>query len=206
MITGFTPMNNISEAEGKIRSGISSGNMFVITTEENPDHTIGVFEIYFQKRSITHGEKQEYRICYFLHKNFRGKGYMTEVVKSMKRYLFMERQADTLIISIFPRNDASRRVAIKNGFIFKNLERKCSVTGCGEIVDLEVYILEKEEYLNPGKQHKKHPSNGWKSRNGLIAMVFYTPSPVMPLFSLLQGMEYSEFMKIFKPKDLAWRK
>lgn len=38
---------------------------------------------------------------------------MTEVVKSMKRYLFMERQADTLIISIFPRNDASRRVAIK---------------------------------------------------------------------------------------------
>lgn len=49
MMTGFTPMNNISEAEGKIRSGISSGNMFVITTEENPDHTIGVFEIYFQK-------------------------------------------------------------------------------------------------------------------------------------------------------------
>lgn len=173
MITGFTPMNNISEAEGKIRSGISSGNMFVITTEENPDHTIGVFEIYFQKRSITHGEKQEYRICYFLHKNFRGKGYMTEVVKSMKRYLFMERQADTLIISIFPRNDASRRVAIKNGFIFKNLERKCSVTGCGEIVDLEVYILEKEEYLNPGKQHKKASiqwmeKQKWINSNGIL--------------------------------------
>ncbi|MEQ3146300.1 GNAT family N-acetyltransferase [Phocaeicola coprocola] len=127
MITGFTPMNNISEAEGKIRGGISSGNMFVITTEENPNHTIGVFEIDFQKISTIHGEKQEYTICYFLHKNFRGKGYMTEVVKSMKRYLFMERQADTLIISIFPRDDASRRVAIKNGFIFKALERKCGM-------------------------------------------------------------------------------
>mgnify|MGYP001238948055 CR=1 FL=1 len=58
---------------------------------------------------------------------------MTEVVESMKRYLFMECQADTLIISVFPRNDASRRVAIKNGFIFKNLERKSGITGCGEI-------------------------------------------------------------------------
>ena len=67
------------------------------------------------------------------YKNFRGKGYMTEVVESMKRYLFMECQADTLIISVFPRNDASRRVAIKNGFIFKNLERKSGITGCGEI-------------------------------------------------------------------------
>ena len=45
MITRFTPMNNTSEAEGKIRSGISSGNMFVITTEEKPEHAIGVFEI-----------------------------------------------------------------------------------------------------------------------------------------------------------------
>lgn len=173
MITGFTPMNNISEAEGKIRGGISSGNMFVITTEENPNHTIGVFEIDFQKISTIHGEKQEYTICYFLHKNFRGKGYMTEVVKSMKRYLFMERQADTLIISIFPRNDASRRVAIKNGFIFKGLERKCGITGCGEIADIEVYELEKEEYLNPGKQHKEESiqwteKQKWINSNGIL--------------------------------------
>lgn len=133
MITGFTPMSNISEAEGKIRRGISGGNMFVITTEEKPGHAIGVFEVTSLKVSNIHGEKQEYEICYFLHKDFRGKGYMTEVVESMKRYLFMERQADTLIISVFPRNDASRRVAIKNGFIFKNLERKCGITGCGEI-------------------------------------------------------------------------
>lgn len=41
MITGFTPMSNISEAEGKIRRGISDGNMFVITTKEKPGHVRG---------------------------------------------------------------------------------------------------------------------------------------------------------------------
>lgn len=80
---------------------------------------------------------------------------MTEVVETMKRYLFMERQADTLIISVFPINDASRRVAIKNGFIFKSLERKCGITGCGEIADIEIYILEKEKYLNLKAQKQK---------------------------------------------------
>lgn len=173
MITGFTPMSNISEAEGKIRRGISGGNMFVITTEEKPGHAIGVFEVTSLKVSNIHGEKQEYEICYFLHKDFRGKGYMTEVVESMKRYLFMERQADTLIISVFPRNDASRRVAIKNGFIFKNLERKCGITGCGEIADIEIYILEKEKYLNPGKQDCEETiqwmeKQKWINNNGIL--------------------------------------
>lgn len=155
MITGFTPMSNISEAEGKIRRGISCGNMFVVTTKEKPEHAIGVFEVTSLKVSNVHGEKQEYETCYFLRKDFRGKGYMTEVVETMKRYLFMERQADTLIISVFPRNDASRRVAIKNGFIFKSLERKCGITGCGEIADIEIYILEKEKYLNLKAQKQK---------------------------------------------------
>lgn len=173
IITGFTPMSNISEAEGKIRRGISDRNMFVITTKEKPGHVIGVFEVTFIKVTTIHGEKQKYEICYFLHKDFRGKGYMTEVVESMKRYLFMERQADTLIISVFPRNDASRRVAIKNGFIFKSLERKCGITGCGEIADIEIYILEKEEYLNPGKQDSEETiqwteKQKWINNNGIL--------------------------------------
>ena len=173
MITGFTPMSNISEVEGKIRRGISGRNMFVITTEEKPGHAIGVFEVTSLKVSNIHGEKQEYEICYFLHKDFRGKGYMTEVVELMKRYLFMERQADTLIISVFPRNDASRRVAIKNGFIFKKLERKCGITGCGEIADIEIYILEKEKYLNPDKQDCEETiqwmeKQKWINNNGIL--------------------------------------
>lgn len=152
LITGFTPMGDISEAEGKIRQSITNESMFVITTKQNPEHVIGVFEFYSQKVSTTQGEKQQHSICYFLHKDFRRKGYMTEVVDSMKHYLFKNRQADSLIISVLPRNDASRRVALKNGFVFRNLSRKYGITGCGEIADVEFYILDKEEYLHPGKQ------------------------------------------------------
>lgn len=173
MITGFTPMSNISEAEGKIRRGISSRNMFVITTKEKPGLAIGVFEVTSRIVSTIHGEKHEYEVCYFLHKDFRGKGYMAEVMESMKRYLFMELQADTLIISVFPRNDASRRIAIKSGFFFKSLERKCGITGCGEIADIEIYILEKEEYLNPGKQDRTESiqwmeKQKWINNNGIL--------------------------------------
>lgn len=52
---------------------IIGGNMFVITTEEKPGHAIGVLEVASLKVSNIHGEKQEYEICYFLHKDFRGK-------------------------------------------------------------------------------------------------------------------------------------
>lgn len=63
--TGFSTMTNSSEAEGKIRRGIANMNMFVITTKEEPAHTIGVFEVTPKNVSSVQGERQEYEICYF---------------------------------------------------------------------------------------------------------------------------------------------
>lgn len=88
--------------------------------------------------------EKDYELCYFLNKDCRGNGYMTEVVDCMKKYLFQERNASSLTISVFPRNDASRRIAIKNGFTYKCLERKCGITGYGEIADLERYAIHKK--------------------------------------------------------------
>lgn len=149
-LTGFRPMTNPSEAEGKIRRGMKSGNLFVIAEKAKPAPVLGVFEIYPHKENTTAGEKYDYTICYFLGKESRRKGYMTEVMAAMKAYLFNERAADSLTISIFPRNDASRRVAIKSGFNFKCLDRKCAITGNGELADLEFYTLDKKEFINPG--------------------------------------------------------
>lgn len=88
--TGFRRMNSSSEAEGKIRRGIINQNIFSITVKENPTRTIGIFEFITNTITTVSGEKKECEICYFLHKDFRGKGYMTEVVKTMKKYLFIE--------------------------------------------------------------------------------------------------------------------
>ena len=155
-ITGFRPMGTLSEAEGKIRRDMNSGLMFCISEEGLPEKVLGVFEVTPHKTNTVSGEKCNYEICYFLHKEARGKGYMTEVVERMKRYLFDERMADSLTIAVLPRNDASRRVALKSGFTYEGLERKCGMNYLDEVVDLEYYTLYKEEYLNPNEKiHKE---------------------------------------------------
>lgn len=155
-ITGFRPMGTLSEAEGKIRRDMNSGLMFCISEKGFPEKVLGVFEVTPHKTNTVSGEKYNYEICYFLHKEARGKGYMTEVVERMKRYLFDERMADSLTIAVLPRNDASRRVALKSGFTYEGLERKCGMNYLDEVVDLEYYTLYKEEYLNPNEKiHKE---------------------------------------------------
>lgn len=155
-ITGFRPMSTLSEAEGKIRRDMNSGLMFCISEKGLPEKVLGVFEVTPHKTNTVSGEKCNYEICYFLHKEVRGKGYMTEVAERMKRYLFDERMADSLTIAVLPRNDASRRVALKSGFTYEGLERKCGMNYLDEVVDLEYYTLYKKEYLNPDeKVHKE---------------------------------------------------
>ena len=153
--TGFRPMSTQSEAEGKIRRDMNSGLMFCISEKNQLDRNIGIFEVTPHKTNTVSDEKLNYEICYFLHKEARGKGYMTEVVERMKRYLFDERMADSLTIAILPRNDASRRVALKSSFTYEGLERKCGMNYLDEVIDLEYYTLYKEEYINPNKKIRK---------------------------------------------------
>lgn len=172
-ITGFRPMNSPSEAEGKIRRDMNSGLMFCISEKDLPEKVLGVFEVTPHKTNTVSGEKCNYEICYFLHKEARGKGYMTEVVGRMKRYLFDERMADLLTIAVLPRNDASRRVALKNGFTYEGLERKCGTNYLDEVVDLEYYTLYKEEYINPAeKVRKENPAiaarQKWINEGGIL--------------------------------------
>ena len=182
--TGFRPMTSLSEAEGAIRRGVSELQMFAIAEKGKPEHVIGVFEVTPHKTSTVSGEKCNYEICYFLERESRKKGYMTEVVETMKAYLFAERQADSLTIAVLPRNDASRRVALKNEFTYEGLEKKCGVTFRDELVDLEYYTLYKEEYLNPGKKVDKETvkiadKQKWINEGG----VFY---PIPGYATLLQ--------------------
>lgn len=153
--TGFKPMSTLSEAEGKIRREMDGGLMFCISEKNLPEKVLGVFEITPHKTNTVSGENCNYEICYFLHKEAREKGYMTEVAERMKRYLFDERMADSLTIAVLPRNDASRRVALKSGFTYEGLERKCGMNYFDEVVDLEYYTLYKEEYLNPDEKVRK---------------------------------------------------
>lgn len=171
--TGFAPMSTASEAEGHIRRGMASHLMFGIVEKERPERIIGVFELTPQKKSTASGEKCNYEICYFLHPDARGKGYMTEVVEAMKAYMFTKRDADVLTIYVVPKNDASRRVALKCGFTYDGLKKECGITYRNELVDLEYYTLYKEEYLNPDKKTNRESARiverqKWINEGGIL--------------------------------------
>lgn len=86
--TGFRPMSNPSEAEGKIRRGIENCNMFVIALKETPSNVIGMIEYSIITRVSSSLVDNDYELCYFMNEEFRGRGYMTEAVYAMKEYLF----------------------------------------------------------------------------------------------------------------------
>ena len=135
---GFRQMNTPGWAE-EIRRKMDSGLVFCISEKNRPERTIGVFGVEKDKYpSGAEGEGCECELYYFLHKEARGKGYMTEVVRIMKHYLFNEVGADWLTITVAPWNDASRRVALKNGFAYEGMDY-------GEVNDVEYYTLYKEE-------------------------------------------------------------
>lgn len=171
--TGFAPMSTASEVEGHIRRGMASQLMFGIVEKERSERIIGVFELTPQKKSTASGEKCNYEICYFLHPDARGKGYMTEVVGAMKVYMFTKRDADVLTIYVVPKNDASRRVALKCGFTYDGLKKECGITYRNELVDLEYYTLYKEEYLNPDKKANRESAHiverqKWINEGGIL--------------------------------------
>ena len=199
--TGFRPMSTLSEAEGKIRRDMNSGLMFCISEKGLLEKVLGVFEVTPHKINSVSGEKCNYEICYFLHKEARGKGYMTEVVTRMKRYLFDERMADSLTIAVLPRNDASRRVALKSGFTYEGLERKCGMNYLDEVVDLEYYTT---SILIKQYVRESRPSH--LNRNGLMMAAFFTRFQGMLRCLLLPVTEYSAFMNIRRQNAWDWRR
>lgn len=192
---GFRPMCTPSEAEGAIRKGVADEQMFVIEEKGASAHIVGVFEVAPHRTQTVSGERCDFNLCYFLRREARGKGYMTEVVEMMKDYLFTERKADSLTISVLPRNDASRRVALKNGFTYERLDRNCGISFMDELVDLEFYVLDREEYLNPGKKVVKEKvqtveKQKWINEGGILYPIpgyaTLLPSPGRGVFRIYE--------------------
>lgn len=141
---------------------------------------------------------KDYELCYFLNKDYRGKGYMTEVVDCVKKYLFQNKHASSLMISVFPRNDASRRVAIKNGFTYKCLEKKHCITGYGEIADLEIYVISQKDFFSDNRVGIKSESiimadkQKWINESGIYYPIpgsaTLLPSPGEGIFRIYEDL------------------
>ena len=69
-----------------------------------------------------------------------GKGYTTEAVGLLSRYLFAGKQIDRIQLIIHPENAASKRIATKCGFTFEGVMRRAWFHA-GDFQDVELWSL-----------------------------------------------------------------
>ena len=74
----------------------------------------------------------------------RGKGYMTEAVTLLVKYLFATKKINRLQLTVFPDNVASKKVADRCGFTREGVLRG-AIFHHGQNADLELYSLLRAE-------------------------------------------------------------
>ena len=142
--TGFKKMDDVSEAEGKIRWAMRTDNMLVISKKDGDD-VIGIIILTPKEINLPQGTLVDYEICYFIETSFQGNGYMTEALSYIKEYLFNVRKADRLTIYLEPDNGPSRKVALAGGFKFSHVEKEAGCRYDGTMTDLEFYVLDRQD-------------------------------------------------------------
>ena len=142
--TGFKKMDDVSEAEGKIRWAMRTDNMLIISRKDEDD-VIGIIILTPKEINLPQGTLMDYEICYFIETSFQGNGYMTEALAWIKEYLFNVRKADRLTIYLEPDNGPSRKVALAGGFKFSHVEKEAGCRNDGTMTDLEFYVLDRQD-------------------------------------------------------------
>jgi len=79
-----------------------------------------------------------------------GQGLMTEAVKGVLEYAFMDQELDKVLVGHSLENNQSKRVIEKSGFIKTHIEQREDSNQI--MVDIQMYELTKEAYLKENKK------------------------------------------------------
>ena len=85
-------------------------------------------------------------IGYFLHPACWHKGYSTEAVKILVRFLFEEAGVNRIQAEVMPANIHSKKVLLNNGFLYEGTLRQATLWSGKGIVDLEMYSILASDY------------------------------------------------------------
>ena len=86
-------------------------------------------------------------INYMLSSDYWNKGYMTEAVKRVTKYLFEEVNIDLITIFFYPHNVRSKRVIEKCGFKYEATIKQARKIYDGQIFDTVIYSMLKSDYF-----------------------------------------------------------
>jgi [ribosomal protein S5]-alanine N-acetyltransferase len=85
-------------------------------------------------------------IGYFLAESYWGKGIATKAVRLLLEFLFNEVNVNRIQAEVMPLNVNSKKVLLKNGFIYEGTLRQATLWSGQGVVDLEIYSILKQDY------------------------------------------------------------
>ncbi len=115
---------------------------WIVELKENKD-VIGTIDV--SKRFLKYGTCE---IGYCYGDKFWNKGYATESLKAVIKYLFEEADADLICAEYMSNNPASGKVMKKSGMKYESILRSRVIDKDNERNDLINYSITKEEYFN----------------------------------------------------------
>ena len=140
------PIVNMDAAVEYATKENPDGQRFVMVHDHGASEVVGIIELY--PKSNLFGPyciEGSYCLGYYTRKNQRGNGFMTEAVNALKRELF-ERGVSELTVGIFPRNEASKKVALKCGLTYDFFIKDFLVFDDGRKEDIEFFSQTNPNY------------------------------------------------------------
>lgn len=141
---GWIPHSSKEDSSLILNMFIKDKNTFAIVYK-NDNKVIGSISLSKDNLRSTVNSKI---LGYVLSKKYWGEGIMTEAVKKILEYGFFTLCLDIISVSHFTDNIASKKVIIKNGFIYEGTLRHSFLLYNGKMKDKCIYSLTKLEYIN----------------------------------------------------------
>ncbi|CCV64479.1 predicted GCN5-related N-acetyltransferase [Alteracholeplasma palmae J233] len=117
---GWHPHQSIIETKIILKSFINENETWAITVKPY-NEIIGTIDL--KVLDFFDALEGTYEIGYSLNDIYWNKGYMTEAIQAVLEYAFAKMGATKVIASHAPFNEASKKVLLKNGFIFTHIEK-----------------------------------------------------------------------------------
>ena len=140
---GWPPHKSVEDSQKMIVSVFSAPHTFAVV-EKGSGKVIGSAGFTAQSRGSFASSDE---IGYALHPDWWGRGIMTEVVRELIRYGFMDRELEAIWCSHYVENPASRRVIEKCGFSYVTEETLMDHTGEHRT---RFYVLLRQQWKGAG--------------------------------------------------------
>jgi [ribosomal protein S5]-alanine N-acetyltransferase len=139
---GWKPHQSLEESEAILKMMIREDEVWGIT-EKTSDVLIGTIGLHV--RNFDNAILNQKEIGYVLDDIHWGKGYMTEAVKKVLDYAFLDLELDFVLCGHALANDRSKRVIEKVGFTHTHFEDRDHFDGTK--ISIKMYQISKIDYL-----------------------------------------------------------